>query len=369
MARPKKDAGPFTPQQGQYLRFIHDYIQEHGKVPSQSEMAERLKLSSASGMLKTLESRGLISREPGNPQSLKILVPEHAIPPREGGDQLPFLGKFGELYPNLARWIATGGRLELGLPNTIPPEREGLMPLNKTLVRLGTPEGYIWASWQSIYAKSPDDLLKEAEEAVLGFLPEPPIVQGIPASSTLYQLKVTLRYSDPAIWRRFLVPAELTLVYLHQAIQIAFGWDGSHMHGFHHGRISYGPVREDPNDFFSMAGDFDRDEEAIPLTELLRKPKDKLRYEYDYGDSWSHEIVLEKVLPNDQGTASVLCLEGKRAAPVDDCGGISGFEYLIEAHADPKHEDHQQALEWLGDDFDPEHVDLEKINNALAKLK
>ena len=369
MPRPKTEPGSFTPQQGQYLRFLHDYIEKHGKVPSTGTIEERLKISSAGSMLKSLEGRGLISREPGNSQSLKILVPTQLIPPREGGDVLPFLGVFGEKYPNLARWLAHGGRLELGPPPTPEPDQKSIMPVEKTLVRLGTPEGTVWMSWNSYLSKSPDDLLKEAEEEVLRFLPEPPVVKGIPASNTLYQLKVTLRHSGPAIWRRFVVPAEVPLAYLHDAFRAAFGWDNSHMHGFFHGRISYGPVAYEDDDDFAMTGDFERDEAAIPLTEILRKPKDKFHYIYDFGDGWYHDIVLEKLIPNEEATAQIRCTDGKRAAPVDDCGGVGGFEYLIVAHADPKHEDYERALRWLGEDFDPERVDFEKINKRLAKLK
>jgi Plasmid pRiA4b ORF-3-like protein/LexA DNA binding domain len=374
MPRPKTEPGGFTPQQGQYLRFLYDYIQKHGKVPAQSEMSERLRLSSPSGMLKSLESKGLISREKGDPQSLKILVPAHLIPLREGGDVLPFLGEFGEKYPNLARWLAIGGRLELGLPAKAPSEESGRNRIPNSLVRLGTPEEYVWTSWRSAFAKSPDELLKEAEEEVVAFFPEPPIAKGIPVCSTLYQLKVTLRHSEPAIWRRFVVPAELPLVYLHDTFQIAFGWDNSHLHGFYQGRVSYGPIasdedNEDADDMFSFAGDFERDEAVVPLTELLHKPKDKFHYLYDFGDSWYHDVVLEKLIPNEEAAAQILCTDGKRAAPVDDCGGMGGFEYLIEAHANPKHTDHKRALEWLEEDFDPEHVDFEKINKALAELK
>lgn len=360
----------FTSQQGQYLRFLFDYIEKHGKVPSQSVMSESLRLSSASAMLKTLESKGLISREPGDPQSLKILVPAHLIPPREGGDVLPFLGKFGETYPNLARWIAIGGRLELGLPTAIPPEQRGLMPFEKTLVRLGTTEGYVWASWHSSFAKSPDELLKEAEEQVLAFFPESPPLKNISSSTVLYQLKVTVRHSQPAIWRRLVIPAELPLSFLHKALQASFSWDNSHLHGFRHGRVSYGPVVSDTDedDLLSFAGDFDRDEQAVALNEVLRKAKDKLTYEYDYGDSWEHEIVLEKLLPNTEGSLLIRCTDGKRAAPIDDCGGIYRFERLVEAYTDPKDTIYKEAHYWLGKNFDPDRVDLDAINKRLTKI-
>lgn len=109
----------------------------------------------------------------------------------------------------------------------------------------------------------------------------------------IYQLKVTLQGSRPAIWRRLLVSSDTTLERLHHVIQVAMGWDGYHMHLFttDKGRI-YGALESDQDDMLSL-----KDETEAKLSKLLRKPKKKLLYEYDLGDGWMHEVVLEKQLP------------------------------------------------------------------------
>ena len=72
----------FTPTQGRYLAFIHQYIQLHGFPPAESEIAQALRVMppSVDQMIRSLEQRGLISRVPGQARSVKILLPENEIP-------------------------------------------------------------------------------------------------------------------------------------------------------------------------------------------------------------------------------------------------------------------------------------------------
>ena len=100
---------------------------------------------------------------------------------------------------------------------------------------------------------------------------------------------------------------------------------------------------------------------------MLKKEKDTLIYEYDFGDSWEHKILLEKILTDDGKTVLPVCIKGKRASPPEDCGGIWGYEELLETISNPKHPDHEEMLEWLGGEFDPEAFDLEQINKDLAR--
>ena len=179
---------------------------------------------------------------------------------------------------------------------------------------------------------------------------------------TLYQLKVTLRdVSKPPVWRRVLVHADASLGDLHQVIVAAMGWDDSHLHVFSDDLTRYG----------SAGGDM-ADEDDFALADVLAEPGDRLRYTYDFGDGWEHDVKLEEVLPPDAdlpATAAPACLAGKGACPPEDCGGPWGYASLKETIADPSDEEHERILEWLGledpSDFDPAAFDLATVNARL----
>jgi Plasmid pRiA4b ORF-3-like protein len=179
-------------------------------------------------------------------------------------------------------------------------------------------------------------------------------------SRTIYQIKITLIGSKPPIWRTVLVPGDLDLETFHDVIQLAMGWTDSHLHQFVANKVFYGV----PDDDFEMEME---DETKYKLSQLLKKEKDTLVYEYDFGDSWEHKILLEKILPFDTKTTLPVCIKGKRACPPEDCGGIWGYEELLETISDSNHPDHEDMLEWLGGEFDPEEFDLEEINDDLAE--
>lgn len=176
----------------------------------------------------------------------------------------------------------------------------------------------------------------------------------------VYQLKITLKGSKPPIWRRFQVPADITLVRLHDVIQDVMGWTDSHLHQFIIGDTYYG--RRDPE--FGL--DDVMDERKTKLSQVVRNVKAKFAYEYDFGDGWEHLLVLEKILPPDPGGRYPVCLDGKRNCPPEDCGGIWGYEgHFLKAIQNPKHPDHEDMLEWIGDSFDPEAFDVEEVNQRL----
>ncbi|SRR5208283_1383399 len=182
------------------------------------------------------------------------------------------------------------------------------------------------------------------------------------------QLKVTLLDIRPAIWRRLLVPAKLKLPQLHTALQRAFGWTDSHLHAFQSRDASYEAFHPD-----DWAGDFSGpgqryDEKKFRVGDLLRAKGDQLTYEYDFGDSWRHKIIVEKVLPA-APSKIVVCLAGARAGPPEDCGSIPGYYNLVAAMADPKHPEHDELLNWLGEPFDPEAFNLEAVNFLLSHIK
>lgn len=184
-------------------------------------------------------------------------------------------------------------------------------------------------------------------------------------SRQIYQIKVTLRYTRPAIWRRLLLPADFTLGQLHNVLQMAMGWDDSHLHEFHIG--SKQDWQFDFSDPFMGQGAAS-DERRVRLSTVLGKVGAKVLYTYDFGDSWEHTIVVEKMLPPEPGVVYPICVGGKRQGPPEDCGGIHGYYNLLEAIRNPAHEDHEEMLEWVGSDFDPEEFSVDGVNQRLAFL-
>jgi len=184
------------------------------------------------------------------------------------------------------------------------------------------------------------------------------------APKSVYQLKITLKGSKPPIWRRVLVPENATLFSLHEIIQQVMGWQDYHLHAFTIAGQIYGSPEDDEYDDFGT-----KNETRYRLSKLGLREKAKFSYEYDFGDSWEHTILVEKITGADPAAVYPVCIAGKRAAPPEDSGGIWGYENLMQVIADPAHEDHEEMLEWLGDDFDPEEFDLDDVNAALQQLK
>lgn len=181
---------------------------------------------------------------------------------------------------------------------------------------------------------------------------------------SIFQIKVTLEGIKPPIWRRLLVRNDTTLADLHDILQVAFGWTDSHLHQFRVDDTYYGKPDPDYLDHFPM-----HDEQEVTLDQIAAGEGFTFRYEYDFGDSWLHRLVVEKVLPPEPGRDYPVCIKGRRAGPPEDVGGIWGYANFLEAMADPTHEEHDSYLEWIGDEFDPEALDLEEINQALDALR
>jgi len=182
----------------------------------------------------------------------------------------------------------------------------------------------------------------------------------------IYQIKVTLLDTDPPIWRRLLVPADLTLEQLHYVLQLAMGWEDCHMHEFRIGQQRFGTP--DPMEK-AFGGSRTASERTARLWNVLGRAGIKAVYTYDFGDSWDHRIVVEKRLALEPGRAYPACLAGERHAPPEDCGGIPGFYNLLEAIRDPEHEEHEELLDWVGGGFDPDAFSVEEVNRRFAPLQ
>lgn len=177
----------------------------------------------------------------------------------------------------------------------------------------------------------------------------------------VYQLKVVLREIEPPIWRRVQVPGDITLSKLHRVLQIAMGWTNSHLHKFTIGGVDY--AEPDPDGLLEF-----RSDRRARLSEVAR-PGETFEYEYDFGDGWEHEVILEQMIQPEPGAVYPLCLAGERACPPEDCGGVSGYGEFLEAIMDPVHPEHAHMLSWAGGNFDPEALDLQDVNRRLTRLR
>ncbi|HSD57815.1 MAG TPA: plasmid pRiA4b ORF-3 family protein [Methanotrichaceae archaeon] len=184
-------------------------------------------------------------------------------------------------------------------------------------------------------------------------------------TKTVYQLKVTLEGIRPPIWRRIQVRGDITLHKLHEILQVVMGWEGYHLHQFIVGEESYSEISKE-NDIF--ADEF-KNEKRAKLNKIAPVENFKFIYEYDFGDSWYHGILVEKILQPEEDLKHPICLKGKRASPPEDCGGVPGYYELLEAMKDPEHPEHEHMLEWLGGEFDPEKFEIDEINRQLSKIE
>jgi hypothetical protein len=184
---------------------------------------------------------------------------------------------------------------------------------------------------------------------------------GVVSGSVVHKIKVTLRGSRPPIWRRLEVPSGVTLQRLHDVIQAAFGWEDCHMWVFDTAVGRYGVADRDLGH---------RSAATRKLAGVAPVAGSRLGYTYDFGDDWEHDILVEAVADGEPEVAYPRCVAGRQAGPPEDCGGIWGYQYLLDILTDPTHEDHTERLEWLGldsaDQFNPDAFDLADVNTALS---
>ena len=180
----------------------------------------------------------------------------------------------------------------------------------------------------------------------------------------LYEIKITLKDIKPEIWRRVIVPRDITLGHLHRVIQIVMGWEDCHLHEFMIGRKRYGPLMDDPFSF-----DEPPVNEDIVHLNGVAKPKAKFDYHYDFGDDWRHEIHIEREVEATPVKRQVRCIAGEYACPPEDSGGPFHYPELMRILSDPQHEEHDRMQEWIGEDFDPLHFDPTSVNRRLSRSK
>ena len=135
-----------------------------------------------------------------------------------------------------------------------------------------------------------------------------------------YQFRVVLRGISPLIWRRLLVRSDSTVADLHRTLQLAFGWSDEHLHRF----IIQGPLYGDDSLF---------DSRRVQLADLGLRLRERFAYEYDFFDSWQHDVRVEQILPFEPHRHYPTCSPGRRQVPPEDCGGPWAFLELRQRHS------------------------------------
>lgn len=182
------------------------------------------------------------------------------------------------------------------------------------------------------------------------------------ASVPGYELKVSIVGTEPPVWRTVHVSADTTLAKLHRILQAAFAWENYHLHEFVVGDVHFGPPSGADLDMPKAV-----DERKVMLADLSLRRGRKLTYLYDFGDSWEHEILVTKIL--DEAPTKPACVAGERAGPPEDCGGAWGYNDLLAALSNPKHERHDELREWIGDGYVPEAFDAATTSTALRRVR
>lgn len=143
-----------------------------------------------------------------------------------------------------------------------------------------------------------------------------------PPSQRAYEIMVVLRGVAPTVWRKVVVPADVTLWELHRVLQHVFGWTESHLFEFEVAEKRYldpwfdGP---DVDDVFAT---------EVTLADVLGD-HDRFAYVYDMGDGWMHDVHVVREVPPDEMTASPFCTAGSGLVPNEDCGGADGWMRLV----------------------------------------
>jgi hypothetical protein len=178
------------------------------------------------------------------------------------------------------------------------------------------------------------------------------------------QIRVSIDDIDPPAWRRLIVPIDWNLEQLHLTIQAAFNWWNYHLHEFQIGGLRFGDAaaayesssRDDPKVF---------EQTDVRLRDFTRSGA-RFNYLYDFGDGWSHTVELEQWLSLDVAPKKAQCIDGARARPPEDVGGIPGYQRFLEILADPSDLEHDETKQWCGGYFDPDWFDLATVNKDVS---
>lgn len=180
----------------------------------------------------------------------------------------------------------------------------------------------------------------------------------------IYQLKISLNYIEPAIWRRFQVRSDVKLTRLHDMLQILMGWQDYHLYCFDVDGVEYTDPDLIEDDIYELGHE---DGSKVKLCQVLAEVGNECLYRYDFGDNWEHTLLLEQICDPTPGERYPICLGGARSCPPEDCGGIGGYAELLRVLAAPSDEEYEDMKRWVGPHFDPEKFDCFFVNLGLPR--
>ena len=179
----------------------------------------------------------------------------------------------------------------------------------------------------------------------------------IPFGPSVHVLRIALRDVAPEVWRRITVPSETPLPHLNTILVQAMGWDGYHLHMFVVGDILFGEPDQDD--------DYMLNEIDVTVKHVLPRIGSSLRWDYDFGDGWKHDVIVESINESTTDTLHPTCLAGANACPPEDCGGVPGYERLVAVLADRVDPEDRRLVAWAPDGFNPTAFDLDATNCKL----
>lgn len=223
-----------------------------------------------------------------------------------------------------------------------------------------------YLKWLEAEAWEEAEEVEEVEEVEEEAISEEPLKQ---TTAKCFTLHITLENISPEVWRQVQVPSTITLAKLHTVIQTAMGWEDAHLHHFIKGKDYYLSSYEIKQSMmFNTVHEIDYTH--VTLEQLLTRKGSKIKYEYDFGDSWMHEIKLEMQRPYEKGERPAVVLRnGANACPPEDCGGCFGYKSLQEAMKHPRSKAYREYIDWLGEPFQPELFDRHRVIKAFRSIK
>lgn len=181
--------------------------------------------------------------------------------------------------------------------------------------------------------------------------------------NTLLQLRISLESTKPEIYRQIQLSDQTTFFELHHIIQIAMGWSNSHLYEFKVDENTIGSTK-----YLDYGDDNILDDSDVTLESIVISENDVFKYEYDFGDSWKHKIIVEKSLTMDGITMYPICIGGQLCCPPEDCGGIPGFYTNLEIIKNKKDPEYKDTISWLGKKYDPLAFDIKAVNKKLHSI-
>lgn len=177
----------------------------------------------------------------------------------------------------------------------------------------------------------------------------------------IYEIKISIKYSKPRIWRNVKIDPNISLNDLHKIIQTSMGWMNCHLHQFVKDRSFYGNPEMDEIGEMNF-----KDSRKFKVSQVMKTKGSSIIYEYDFGDGWAHDVKVMNI-HDDENVIHPICIGGKRNCPFEDSGGIWGYQEKLEILKDENHEEYEDVAEWMGTDHDPDYFDLQETNKMLAE--